>query len=281
MGEEVALFGKMTYNGLADANNDGSSLIYVSSDLKFLTLTYHLLDEELIDFCAYGAIVQVAGGEADDDADVDDDAAANDDAADNDDAVQNDDDGGRRRRKLGDYAVDDDAYQYQEREDDCPEDGMYSFNVRYELPSTDFVTYAWLSSGWDGTGVVEFRSSEGNSDDSNLLGHCDMKFNTAVTPSEETVGLNIPSAYLTSILAVGFFIASLCCCCVFACCCRRRRAAASDNSASKSLIKHDHETSTIGTKPEFISVHTPVNTVNSEQPTRVTDNVSSPSYLCY
>lgn len=97
----------------------------------------------------------------------------------------------------------------------CPEDGIYHFQIPYELPEADGIN-AWFATGWQGVSYIKiYRAEEATSA---LLAHCKLHFNTYVTDSQESSNwYTLPSAaqvtiVLFSILGALFLIV-LCCAC--------------------------------------------------------------------
>ena len=104
------------------------------------------------------------------------------------------------------------------REDQCPENGVYAFQVTYALPTAEERT-AWLATGWTGTGEVAIYTEKNNVD--SLVGFCQLKLGTKTTPTESSA-FSTPSARIASFAAVGVVVA-LFLLCIYCSCCRTYR----------------------------------------------------------
>ena len=141
----------------------------------------------------------------------------------------------------------DDAYQA------CPDDGLYAFDVGYDLPDSGDAT-SWLATGWAGEAYVQIYSQPEDTGLKNLVGDCTFTLRTDVTqtPAELQTGLlrgiGFPSAFTASIMAaVVLGILALCCC--YCACCRRKKE--TKNGFKDKLINKDAETAMDTTQPEF------------------------------
>jgi hypothetical protein len=178
--------------------------VYATSSLQFMTLEYRLFDTLPLNMCGKW-VLEISNN---------DDAAAA--------AAQN---GDYNRRRLADAAGDDAAAAVDDaaslwdddtvRDDACPEDGTYTFQVGYQLPSADDQT-SWLATGWAGTGEIAIFTDP--SDSTSLAGYCTLKLATMVTPSNEQK-YNMPSAFVSAIAAVSM-VAAILLLCVYCTCCR-------------------------------------------------------------
>jgi hypothetical protein len=102
------------------------------------------------------------------------------------------------------------SYNYQE----CPEDGVYHFEIPYQLPETEGIS-AWFASGWEGISYLKIYGSE--SDQSAMLTHCKLHFKTYVTDTGEENWYTLPSAATATIILFSIlgclFMTVLCLAC--------------------------------------------------------------------
>lgn len=134
------------------------------------------------------------------------------------------------RRRLAD-AADEEEEAFDDdyvRDDNCPADGLYAFQVGYTLPAADDVT-SWLATGWAGSGEISILAEKGNS--ATLVGYCTLKFSTAVTPSKAG-SINPPSALVASLIAVAVVLGIVLLCIYCTCCRSSRKAAAAKKDAA-------------------------------------------------
>lgn len=106
--------------------------------------------------------------------------------------------------------IEDASYNYQ----DCPGDGVYHFEVPYQLPESEGIS-AWFATGWEG--IAYLKIYQGQSDQSAKLAHCKLHFKTYVTDSGEDDWYRLPSAATATIILFGIlgclFITVLCLAC--------------------------------------------------------------------
>jgi hypothetical protein len=84
----------------------------------------------------------------------------------------------------------------------CPEDGKYHFEVPYTLPPNEDQT-SWFATGWRGTSYLTIGAGPASDNNSTLLAHCKLEFETSVTQSQESGWSTLPSASQTTLVLVG------------------------------------------------------------------------------
>jgi len=209
-GESAVIYGELVYNGTLDSGIMDDT-VYATSSLQFMTLEYRLFEDLPLNMCGKW-VLEIS--QNDDAAAANNrrrlaDAAGDDAAAAGDDAAAAGDDAAAAG---DDAAVWDDDFA---RDDACPEDGTYAFQVGYTLPNADDQT-SWLATGWAGSGEIAIFTDK--YDSSSLSGYCTLKLATMVTPSSEQK-YNMPSAFVASIASVST-IAAILLLCIYCTCCR-------------------------------------------------------------
>lgn len=92
----------------------------------------------------------------------------------------------------------------EDREEECPADGVYEFNVPYVLPEEESKA-TWLATGWQGTTEILVYAEANNAD--SLMGSCRLNFATAVTAAEGNSIMSkvpVPSAMVTALVILAF-----------------------------------------------------------------------------
>lgn len=191
-GDSATLSGNLVYKGLEEAGVQNNK-VYGTSDLNFLTLTYHLIKNLPLYLC-HAWVQRVGYYNAE---------AQEEDAGDE-----------RRRRHLGD----EDNYN-DNGDENCGIDGNYTFSATYQLPGGSEDSTDWVTTGWVGSGEISLYAEKQNVD--TLVGYCTMDLTTAVTKTSGIV--NAPSAVTTLIIfGVAMGVAALTC--LYCACCRRNRS---------------------------------------------------------
>lgn len=107
---------------------------------------------------------------------------------------------------------DDAAQQQQQQQDDfynnyrydgCPQDGTYSFQVKYKLPSAGDDQSAWLATAWTGTADIAVLAEEGNYE--SMAGYCTLTLHTDVT-ANAAKQFQTPTAQVVSFLVLAVLV---------------------------------------------------------------------------
>uniref|UniRef100_A0A7S1USF2 DOMON domain-containing protein n=1 Tax=Grammatophora oceanica TaxID=210454 RepID=A0A7S1USF2_9STRA len=266
-GDSVTLEGQLEYNGVADAGvNNG--YVYINSDLKFFTVTYHLFEDVQMSLCHNNIYLDQAqrsrhledngedGEDGEDDGEEEGQDEEEGDEEDQEDENQDEEEDNEEEDEGEDEEDDEEGEEDDEQEEQdgdqyCPGDGLYSFSMSYTLPGGDGST-SWLATGWRGKGIVAMYSTQGDED--SLVGYCTMKLGTAVSSSANGGKMGMPSASTTfAIVAAAVALLSLCCCGFCFCLAKRRQrrrlgANNKDNDGKTAhLTQHDYGAESDGT----------------------------------